>query len=240
MSRPPRDQADRVRIRTHLDSSMLVEAGAGSGKTSELLLRILALIREGKATAADVAAVTFTRKAAAELRERFQAELEGAIAATGGSATDGAATGGAAVGGEHEGERQPLNDHQRQRLETALHDIDRGFIGTIHSFCARLLRERPIEAGLDPAFREIFGPEEKRMRREAWLRHLERLTNDGDSSLAELDRVNLEHFRLFDAYEKVVDNPDVSFHVAEVEQPQAGDLRRQLDVMMDEVEPMAG
>ncbi len=227
---------------------MLVEAGAGSGKTSELLLRMLALIREGKATAADIAAVTFTRKAAAELRERFQAELEGAIAATGDSATGDSATGGSAAGssvagssvagGEHDGDHQPLNDQQRQRLEIALHDIDRGFIGTIHSFCARLLRERPIEAGLDPAFREIFGPEEKRMRREAWLRHLERLTNDGDSSLAELDRVNLEHFRLFDAYEKVVDNPDVSFHAAEVEQPQAGDLRRQLDVMLNHVEPL--
>lgn len=33
--------------------------------------------------------------------------------------------------------------------------IDRAFLGTIHSFCGRLLRERPFEAGLDPAFREV-------------------------------------------------------------------------------------
>lgn len=228
MNRPPLDQADRVRIRTHLDASLLVEAGAGSGKTSELLRRLLALIRQGRAATADIAAVTFTRKAATELRERFQAELEQAIA----DADDPGA------GDQHDDVPQPLTDEERQRLETALHDIDRGFIGTIHSFCARLLRERPIEAGLDPAFRELFGPGEERMRREAWLRHLERLTNDRDASLVELADVNLEHFRLFNAYEQVAGNPDVDFQAAEVELPEANDLRRKLDEMLDQIEPI--
>ncbi len=62
---PPPDEVQRERIRNHLDVNMLVEAGAGSGKTTELLRRLLALIREGKAPVEEIAAVTFTRKAAA-------------------------------------------------------------------------------------------------------------------------------------------------------------------------------
>jgi len=216
---PPQDQAERERIRTHLDTSLLVEAGAGSGKTSELLLRLLALIRTGKAGTGDIAAVTFTRKAAAELRERFQSELEAAVAS-------------ARAGDEDSG----ASAEDAARLEAALREIDRGFIGTIHSFCARLLRERPIEAGLDPAFRELFGPEEDRMRREAWMRHLERLTTSGDPSLDELAAVNLQHFRLFSAYRKVVENPDVSFAAEEVERPQPGALRGELERMFAAIE----
>ena len=221
--RLPPDQAERERIRTHLDSSQLVEAGAGSGKTTELLRRLLALIREGKAKVGEIAAVTFTRKAAAELRERFQTELESAVVrARNGDASDDAV--------------EPCTPTELERLEAALHEIDRGFIGTIHSFCARMLRERPIEAGLDPAFREIYGPEEERLRSDAWRRHLERLTNVGDPSLDELAAVNLEHFRLFGGYEKVVNHPDVSFHAERQDPPEVGALRDELTALFDEVE----
>ncbi len=224
MNKPlPPDEAQRERIRNHLDVNLLVEAGAGSGKTTELLRRLLALIREGKASVEEIVAVTFTRKAAAELRERFQAELESAVTPP---QTDETA------------EDHALAEVQRSRLETALHQIDRGFIGTIHSFCARLLRERPIEAGLDPAFREISGPEEDRMRTQAWMRHLERLTNDGDEVLAELAAVNLQHHRLFDVYKRVVDNPDIDFGGVEVERPLVGALRDELSALCDEAERM--
>ena len=70
-SQPP-DQAVRDRISTNLDKSFLVEAGAGSGKTRQLLRRMVALVKTGHAKIDQIAAVTFTRKAAAELRERFQ------------------------------------------------------------------------------------------------------------------------------------------------------------------------
>ena len=59
-----------------LDASMLIEAGAGSGKTTSLVDRMLALIGAGNCTVDRMAAVTFTRKAAAELKGRFQIALE--------------------------------------------------------------------------------------------------------------------------------------------------------------------
>ena len=214
--RPILDSEQRRRILTELGTSMLVEAGAGSGKTTELVGRLVALIRSGTAEVGEIAAVTFTRKAAAELRERFQTLLEQTIAW---------GDGGPPI--EHDDGDPPSQD-ELDRLRLALEEIERGFIGTIHAFCARLLRERPIEARLDPAFREIFGPEEDRLRRQAWDRHLERLTTTGNDSLAKLRAVNLEASSLFRAYREVVEQPDVVFPLEVHEAPEVGDLRTEL------------
>ena len=74
----PADQEARDRIATDLDTNLLVEAGAGSGKTTSLVARMLSLVARG--TPVDrIAAVTFTRKAANELRERFQLALEAKV-----------------------------------------------------------------------------------------------------------------------------------------------------------------
>src|SRR6185312_17540126 len=72
---PASDEAARQRILTDLESNMLVEAGAGSGKTTSLIGRMHALVMSGEPVER-IAAVTFTRKAANELRERFQNKLE--------------------------------------------------------------------------------------------------------------------------------------------------------------------
>src|SRR5688572_5842060 len=126
----PPDQAARDRITGELDTSLLVEAGAGSGKTTAMVLRMVGLIRTGRARAAEIVAVTFTRKAAAELRERFQDELERA------------------------GRSADLSDVERAHVRGALDELDLCFVGTIHAFCARLLRERPLDAGVPPDFQE--------------------------------------------------------------------------------------
>src|SRR5438128_12530415 len=75
----PPDQAERERSLRDLDTTMLVEAAAGTGKTTSMVGRMITLLREGKCRAETLAAVTFTRKAAAELRDRFQVELERAV-----------------------------------------------------------------------------------------------------------------------------------------------------------------
>jgi ATP-dependent exoDNAse (exonuclease V) beta subunit len=59
------DQSDRDRIRTDLDATLFVEAAAGTGKTSEMIERIVAIIAAGRATIDEVFAVTFTEKAEA-------------------------------------------------------------------------------------------------------------------------------------------------------------------------------
>ena len=67
----------------------------------------------------------------------------------------------------------------RARLERGLQELDRAFMGTIHAFCARLLRERPIEAGIDPGFLETTAPEANRLAARFWSLHLERLAASG-------------------------------------------------------------
>ncbi len=207
------DQRARDRITGELENNFLVEAGAGSGKTTALVDRMVALVREGVAVE-EVTAVTFTRKAAAELRQRFQTTLESAIVRA----------------------RADGHPELADRLDGALRAIDRSFIGTIHSFCARLLRERPVEAGVDPGFQELLGAEEVRQRRGFWRAHLERLSGAAHPSIAELAGVGLVPSQLESLFDEMVANPDVTFPAEPVDPPAADeidDLRRRVDALLE-------
>ncbi len=138
MSSAHNDEPARQRIRSSLDESLLVEAAAGTGKTTVLVARLVAVLERGKTTVDRIAAVTFTRKAAGELKLRLRQELDRAR-----SATD--------------------DDEARRCLEAALARLEEAHIGTIHSFCAELLRARPVEAGIDPDFTEIDDDEASRL-----------------------------------------------------------------------------
>jgi len=79
MTAPPlRDRDDRRLIREGLDDTVIVEAAAGTGKTTELVARILNVLARGRARIDQVVAVTFTEKAAGELKLRIRKELESA------------------------------------------------------------------------------------------------------------------------------------------------------------------
>ncbi|BCS35357.1 ATP-dependent DNA helicase [Luteitalea sp. TBR-22] len=132
-TRPPLvDQADRDCIRTALDSTLVVEAAAGTGKTTELVARMVNTLAEGRARIGEIVAVTFTEKAAGELKLRLREEIEHARAIREGEA--------------------------RQRLEDALAHLEDAHVSTIHGFCADLLRERPVEADVDPRFEVLLEP----------------------------------------------------------------------------------
>ena len=215
VSLPFHDAPARERISIDLEMNLLVEAGAGSGKTTELVSRMVALVGSGKATVEEIAAVTFTRKAAAELRERFQIRLEHRVREEAGGGGD---------------------DLLRERLARALDDIDRVFIGTIHAFCARLLRERPLEVGLDPAFQELPVEERIRVRRHFWEAYLERLVRDADPILEELSDAGLQPSRLWGLFNHLVENPDVDFPTDEVASPKPSELTEvcgQLEELVD-------
>ena len=137
MSAPPADAEARRRIREDLDATLFVEAAAGTGKTSALVGRIVAVLRAGLGTLENMVAVTFTEKAAGEMKLRLRAEIERARADT--------ATGSA----------------ERARFERALAELELARINTIHGFCSDLLHERPVEAGVDPLF-AVAGEEESR------------------------------------------------------------------------------
>ena len=123
------DQRARDRIRRDLDTTLIVEAAAGTGKTTALVNRIVAVIASGRAALDRIVAVTFTEKAAGELKLRLRAEIEHARS-----------------------DAAHFDDISRQRLTDALRQLEEARIGTIHSFCADLLREYPVEAGVDPMF----------------------------------------------------------------------------------------
>ncbi len=215
ISLPFPDAQARARIGDDLDTNLLVEAGAGSGKTTELVARMVALVASGVATVDEIAAVTFTRKAAAALRERFQMYLEKRVAEP----------------SEPEGD-----DLVRERLATALDDIERVFVGTIHVFCSRLLRERPLEVGLDPAFEELAVEERLRLRQHFWEAYLERLTRDADPILEELSDAGLRASRLRGLFGHLVENPDVHFPTDKTQPPSAAELsevRAVLDDLVD-------
>ena len=210
------DQDARDRISNDLDSNLLVEAGAGAGKTTEMIKRMLALVAGERAQVQHIAAVTFTRKAAAELRERFQNELEAAIEAA-------RAQGQLGLAG---------------RLDEALRSIDTGFIGTIHAFCARMLREHPIEAGLDPDFTEVVEVEELIMRRQAWSRACERLAHEDALELRDVVRVGLKPAQLETLYNIMCDYVDVDFPAPHRARPDPSRVREQLERLVDLAEQL--
>ncbi len=126
MSTPLVDGAARERAREEQAGVLAVEAGAGTGKTTLLVGRIVWGLRHGHYAIQEVAAITFTRKAAGELRSRLRHEL--------GATLEGA-----------EGD-------ERERLARALRDLPLARLSTIHAFCQRLIQEYALELGLPPDF----------------------------------------------------------------------------------------
>ena len=134
------DADARQRIRTSLDESLFVEAAAGTGKTTELVARIVNILAAGKARVDQVLAVTFTEKAAGELKLRLREELEL-------ERRDGA----------------PADATRSKHLQDAIAHLEDAQVSTIHGFCADVLHERPVEAGVDPRFDVVAEPEAQRL-----------------------------------------------------------------------------
>ncbi|MFL5424503.1 MAG: UvrD-helicase domain-containing protein, partial [Myxococcales bacterium] len=125
------DAKARDLIQTNFDKTLVVEAAAGTGKTTELVGRIVALLRSGRTTLDRILAVTFTDKAAGEMKLRLRTSLEAA--------------------------REKATGAEQDRLTDALRLLEVAQISTIHSFCADLLREWPVEARIDPLFELAAG-----------------------------------------------------------------------------------
>jgi ATP-dependent helicase/nuclease subunit A len=147
------DAEARSRIQNDLAATFVVEAAAGTGKTTALVGRIVAVVKAGLTTLDRVVAVTFTEKAAGEMKLRLRTELERA-------------------------RQSAQKDAERVGLERALAALEVTHINTIHGFCADLLRERPIEAGIDPAFRVLDETEAQKLVAQAFQSWFERVLSD--------------------------------------------------------------
>ena len=160
-------QEDRFRVRTQLGVNMVVEAGAGTGKTTLLIDRLCFALLAQAIAATRLVALTFTEKAAAEIKTRLMLKLQTVLRGARGEPTT------------DETLDTLLNyfaierDTIAQRAETALAQLDRSPIGTIHSFCADILRMYPLEAGLTPNAEIDKGPRAERIFETEWNRFLD-------------------------------------------------------------------
>jgi ATP-dependent helicase/nuclease subunit A len=121
---PSAEQAPAVRERGR---DVVVTAGAGTGKTRTLVARYLALLAEGLPLRS-IVAITFTRKAAREMRNRVRDEIRRYL------------------------DRPNPAEAQLGRWQNLYAELDAARISTIHSLCSEILRAHPAEAGLDPRF----------------------------------------------------------------------------------------
>src|SRR5688572_18955705 len=146
----PPDQEARSRIATKLDTTLFVEAGAGSGKTTALVDRVVALVASG-VELRHIAAITFTEKAGAELRDRVRRRLEEEAAGSGPTA---------------------------ELCRVAVAQLDGAAIGTLHSFAQRLLSEHPVEARLPPKVEVLDEVSSAVAFDRRWTRVLDQLLDD--------------------------------------------------------------
>lgn len=143
------DQEHRDRAVHDLSESYIIEAAAGTGKTTVLVNRILNLILKGEASLEEIVAITFTEKAAGELKVKLREKLE-------------------------EGILKANDLIEQDRLTRAIYELERMQVTTIHSFCVSLLRERPVEARLDPNFEVADELTASLLRAEVWEEWLAR------------------------------------------------------------------
>lgn len=170
MARLP-DPEERDRAASDLSTNLVVTAGAGSGKTSLLVERLLHLVLEREAPLERIAAITFTVKAASELRDRVEDALDRILELSRGEAESGRRAGEA---DRVFGRLKHLDPSVlAERAERALDSLDAASIGTIHSFAADILRRHYRLAGVDPAFEVDEGEAWNALFEEAWPEFLE-------------------------------------------------------------------
>ncbi len=164
------DAAERERAATTFDRNVVVTAGAGTGKTRLVVDRLVNLLmRDPETKLTQIVALTFTNKAANELKLRLRERLESFLRARLESAPE------SAKDEEIHRDARALMDRYRlskERLERraldALRQIERSEIGTIHGFAATLLRLYPMQSGVDPEFVEDDGASFDRLFAERW------------------------------------------------------------------------
>ena len=122
-----RELKPEQKIAAHtLDRHLSVTAGPGAGKTFVLVERYLEILRARKVSVENIVAITFTNRAANEMRQRVRDRIDGLL--------------------------RTSSDKERQTWLRHKRTLDGAVITTIHGFCSRLLHEFPLEANIDPQF----------------------------------------------------------------------------------------
>lgn len=139
------------------DVNLIVSAAAGSGKTAVLIERIFRLIQEGQADIRHILMITFTVKAAREMKEKLQAKFDQAL----------------------ETDPDEFLMQQRNLLEAA--DIK-----TIDSFCLQVVRNHFHELDLDVRFGILDDKVRNQLEQEALDLVFERCYEEADPVFLQL------------------------------------------------------
>ncbi len=199
----PADQAARDRVSRTLDTSFLVEAGAGTGKTSVLLERVLGILKTDLPLD-KIAVITFTEKGAGELKARLRKGIERMISEAGPAI--------------------PWRAH----LERSLESLDRATVSTIHSFAASLLRERPVEAEVDPRFTVADGLATTMLMEEIWERWIEQEMASRSEPLARALRLGVTLKQIRQLAFRFVEQRDVEPELYPADEPRLEDARERI------------
>ncbi len=171
------DAKDRLVAETTFDRNVVVIAGAGTGKTTLLVNRLIhGLLREtGGFTLTQIVALTFTNKAAQEMKTRLRDRLQALLASD---------SQGTPQETQEYCERYHLSGERfQEKIHQALNDLEKSHIRTLHSFAAHILRLYPLEAGVVPQFQEDDGTDFSELFQETWQAWLEDvLGTTGESS----------------------------------------------------------
>ena len=166
------DQTTLYSIVNDLDANLMIEAGAGTGKTYALVSRVVALVKAG-VRMQNIVAITFTEAAAAELSERIRSRMEQLL---NNDHPDNV----------HDLLTQELNDRDRDRIRRAVGELDQAAVQTIHSFAAQLLRDRPLPANLPPGWTPMDAVESAQRFEEQWDQWMDRALGEGADANIEL------------------------------------------------------
>ncbi len=159
-------QEDRNALQTSLGINVVVEAGAGTGKTTLLIDRLCLCVLAQDTPVEKLVALTFTEKAAAEMKTRFIFKLQQIVQAVRNATQDRTLS----------LLRSYFNVKEEDivaRAEKALARLDRASIGTIHGFCAEILKTFPLEAALAPNVQIDEGTQGKNLFETRWNRFLD-------------------------------------------------------------------
>ena len=147
------DQPARDLISSHgLDRTLFVEAGAGTGKTTQLVSRIINTVLKNDVRLSEIAAITFTEAAASELQARIRVEFEKEALAE--------------------------NSIHRERAEQAIADSDLAAISTVHGFASRIIGEFSVAAGLPPRISVLDEVASQLANEQRWDRFVDLLNNE--------------------------------------------------------------
>jgi ATP-dependent helicase/nuclease subunit A len=191
----PVDSTARESAECDLDTTFFVEAAAGTGKTTSLVARIVSAVTSKRARVHEVVAITFTEKAAGELKMRLREELE-------------------------------------LKMPEALADLEQAHLTTIHSFCAWILRERPVEAAVDPQFAVADNVQAQLLFDDTWDEWFERQLAENPLALR---RAIFREFNLnaLHTFAGLLHKHRDAFGQAQWPEPLPCDLRRTIAALRD-------